>query len=106
MKNFKAFLRPLGLNHRPEFWSSSHTEWMMQIVFRMTITLAWPQLCCEEKRAGPVAITFLSLEKKQWETTSLRAGNFKLHLAKTILVSEKEPGLFIDITFPTSSTAE
>lgn len=71
----------------------------MQIVFGITITLAWPQLCCcEEKHAGPVAIIFSSSGKKQWETMSLRAGNIRLHLAKNILVSEKEPGLFIATT--------
>lgn len=75
----------------------------MQIVFGVTITLAWPQFCCcEEKHAGPVAIIFSSLGKKQWETMSLRAGNFKLQLAKTILVSEKEPGLLIATTLPST----
>lgn len=75
----------------------------MQIVFGVTITLAWPQLCCcEAKCAGPVAIIFFFLGKKQWETVSLRAENFKLHLPKPILVSEMEPGLFITTNLPSA----
>jgi len=55
----------------------------MQIVSGITITLAWPQLrCCEEKRAGPVAIIYSSLGQKAVGNNISEGWKFQATLSK------------------------
>lgn len=98
----KLFLRPLGLHSRPGYETAVIQNNHANSLWRYH-TLAWPQLCCwEEVPAGPVAIIFPSSRKRQWETRSLRADNFKLCFTKTILVPGKEPGLFTAAALPSA----
>lgn len=102
LRILKLFLRPLGLHSRPGYETAVIQNNHADSLWRYHM-LAWPQLCCwEEVPAGPVAIIFPSSRKKQWETTSLRAENFKLCFTKTILVPGKEPGLLIATPLPSA----
>lgn len=61
---------------------------MIDIDFGITVVLVWPQLsCCQA--CWTCGYNFLFHGETAVGTMSLRAGNLKLHLEKTIFVSEK-----------------